>query len=89
MSSKKRKILGIMLVVGILLVFIGLICFDHEQEVATYHKIFKDFTGTWQGGDVYYLTDKTGVLETIGVVLAIVGGVGLYLDSKDQNHKQK
>ena len=76
-----RKFCGIVIVVGVLLFLLGT-SMKHEPEVGTYHEVYKDYSGTWQGRDVSYLGDKSNGLEMTGLVVAIAGGVGLYIAKK-------
>lgn len=76
-----RKFCGIAIVVGVLLFLLGT-SMKHEPEVGTYHEVYKDYSGTWQGRDVSYLGDKSNGLEMTGLVVAIAGGVGLYIAKK-------
>lgn len=76
-----RKFCGIAIIVGVLLFLLGT-SMKHETEVRTYHEVYKDYSGTWQGRDVSYLGDKSNGLEMTGLVVAIAGGVGLYIVKK-------
>ena len=76
-----KKACGVLILVGILLFLIGTGA-KHETEVQSYHRVYKDQSGTWRGSDVSYLSDSPNGLETFGVVLAIAGGVGLSISKK-------
>lgn len=77
-----RKICAIVLVLGIILFFIGT-GIDSGTEVRSYHKVYKDAFGIWQGKDVSYVTESTNSCETVGLLLAIGGGIGMALTKKD------
>lgn len=76
-----RKVCRIMIVIGVLLFVLGT-GMKHEREVGTYHEVYKDYSGTWQGRDVSYLGDKSNGFEMIGIVIAVAGGIGLSVTKK-------
>lgn len=85
-KKTKRLILAILLIVGIILFLIGM-GIDSGEKVVTYYKVYKDYTGTWRGRDVSYLASETNALEIIGIISAIIGGVGLRQTRDDKDKK--
>ena len=79
--SKGRTIAILLLVIGIVLFIVGT-QIDSGYESRSYHKVYKDWTGTWQGKDVSYMAEKTNGCEKIGLVLAIAGGIGMSITKK-------
>lgn len=76
-----RKVCRIMIVIGVLLFVLGA-GMKHETGVGTYHEAYKDYSGTWRGRDVSYLSEKTNGFEMIGMVIAVAGGIGLSVTKK-------
>lgn len=75
-----KKIASIVCVLGIIMVIIG-VSLPHETELRSY----KDD----KGGTVMYLGDKLNVLDTFGCLMAIGGGVGMWLFSGDGKDDKK
>ncbi len=72
----------LMRLIAVVLIFAGVIlcykgCEKTGNETRSYHKVYKDSSGTWQGRDVSYEADAmdNAYLLLIGVPVLIGGGI--------------
>ena len=91
MKNAARVIGIILLVIGILLFIIGSVsCMtDTSTHSETYHKVYRDSSGTWRGPDVTWdAPNVTGSGKAlIGLGMTAVGGIMTIVTSPDKDDK--
>lgn len=90
--KKAAHVIGIILLAsGILLFIIGAVsCMsDTSTHSETYHKVYRDSSGTWRGTDVTWdAPNVTGSGKAfIGLGMTVVGGIMTVATSPDKDDK--
>lgn len=84
MSTCKKIGIGLV-TLGIVLFLIGF-SIGGEPENRSYHKVWKDNSGTWQGQDVTYLSDGVHPASMWGVVIGVAGGIMIAIGREPDKH---